>query len=80
MLLSKGFKVNSHSALKTIFGLNFIKTGKIDKKYARYLSHLKDERENGDYDIFVIFDKEDAKRAMKEAQDFLEGMKKYLKI
>lgn len=78
VLFSEGITVESHSALKTMFGLHFIKTGKIDKKYGRWLNRLKDERENGDYDIFTSFDFGDAENDIKEAEKFLEEMKKYL--
>jgi len=56
VLLTEGMNAESHSGLKTLFGLRFIKTGKIDRKYGRILNKLKDERENGDYDIFTDFD------------------------
>lgn len=52
VLLSEGMTVESHSALKTVFGLRFIRSGRIDRRFGRILSRLKDERENGDYDIF----------------------------
>jgi uncharacterized protein (UPF0332 family) len=78
VLLSEGINVESHSALKTMFGLHFIKSGKIDKKYAKYLSKLKDERENGDYDIFTSFEREDAEEAIEEARAFVEAMKEFL--
>jgi len=65
VLLAEGITVDSHNALKTMFGLHFIKTGKIDKKYGRWLNRLKDERENGDYDIFTSFNHEDAQREYK---------------
>jgi uncharacterized protein (UPF0332 family) len=78
VLLSEGITVDSHSALKNMFGLRFTKTGKIDKKFGRWLNRLKDERENGDYDIFTSFDDEDAKVDIEEAERFLEEMKRYL--
>jgi uncharacterized protein (UPF0332 family) len=78
VLLSEGITVESHSALKNMFGLHFIKPGKINKKFGRWLSRLKDERENGDYDIFTSFDDEDAKVDIEEAEKFLEEMKRYL--
>jgi len=78
VLLSEGITVESHSALKTMFGLHLIKTGKIEKKYGQWLNKLKDERENGDYDIFTSFELEDAKNGVNEAEEFLEQMKKYL--
>jgi len=78
VLLSEGITVESHSALKSKFGLYFIKGGKIDKKFGRWLNKLKDERENGDYDIFTSFEEGDAKLDIKEAEEFLEEMKRYL--
>lgn len=78
VLLSEGITVESHSALKTMFGLHFIKAGKIDKKFGRWLNKLKDERENGDYDIFTSFDREDAENGIDETEEFLEEMKRYL--
>ncbi|MCJ7785997.1 MAG: HEPN domain-containing protein [Desulfobacterales bacterium] len=80
VLLSAGISVESHSALKNMFGLHFVKTGKIDKKFSRWLNKLKDERENGDYDIFTSFDSEDARIDIQEAEEFLEEMKKYLTL
>lgn len=78
VLLSEAITVESHSALKTMFGLHLIKTGKIEKKYGQWLNKLKDERENGDYDIFTSFELEDAKNGVNEAEEFLEEMRKYL--
>jgi len=40
------------------------------KRCGRWLNRLKDERENGDYDIFTSFEYEDAKKNIEEA-DFL---------
>ena len=78
VLLSEGLTVKSHSALKNTFGLHFVKTGRIDKRYARALNKLKDERENGDYDIYTSFEDEDAVIAIEEAKHFLKEMKRYL--
>jgi len=78
VLLSDGISVESHGALKNMFGLHFVKTGKIDKKFSRWLNKLKDERENGDYDIFTSFDTDDARIDIQEAEEFLEEMQRYL--
>jgi hypothetical protein len=78
VLFAEGITVESHSALKTMFGLHFVKTGKIDKRYGRWLNKLKDERENGDYDIFTSFEREDAKEDINEVEEFLSEMKRFL--
>ncbi len=78
VLLSEGITVESHSALKTMFGLHLVRTGKIDKKFSRWLNKLKDERENGDYDIFTSFEYADAQTDIEHAEAFLAEMKRYL--
>ena len=78
VLLSAGITVESHPALKTMFGLHFIRTEKIDRQFGMWLSRLKDERENGDYDIHSIFDSSDALDADKRAGAFVAEMRRYL--
>lgn len=68
VLLSEGITVESHQALKTMFGLRFVKTGKIGREYGRWLTDLKDDRENGDYDIYTDFDEGDAEDAIAKAE------------
>lgn len=78
VLFSEGITVETHSALKTMFGLRFVVTGKVDKKFGRWLNEIKDERENGDYDILTSFEDNDAKEAVIEAEEFLKEMKSFL--
>lgn len=78
VLLSKGMTASSHSGLKTLFGLHFIETGEIEKEFGRVLSKLKDERENGDYDVFAQFERGDAQDGIKDTEKFLKEMKCYL--
>ncbi|MEA1964427.1 MAG: HEPN domain-containing protein [Candidatus Aerophobetes bacterium] len=79
LLLTEGLSANTHHGLVTLFGLHFIKTGKFDKKFGRYLINLKDERENGDYEIFSVIDEGVAKEAIQEAKQFIEETRRYLK-
>ncbi len=52
--------------------------GKIDRKFARILKNLKDNREDGDYEVFTIIDRDIAENAIKEAEEFLKEAKRYL--
>jgi len=79
LLLSMGIKAESHSGVRQLFGLHFIKEGRLDKRFGRYLKNLKDERENGDYGIFTLIEKEDAQLAIEEAKEFIETTEDYLK-
>jgi len=79
VLLSRGITAKSHEAVKTLFGLHFIKTGEFEKEYAHIIHGLKDDRENGDYDVFTNFGREDAEKAIQEAERFLKRIGRFLK-
>ncbi len=79
LLLSIGVKAESHSGVRQLFGLHFIKNEEFSKKYGKYLKKLKDDRENGDYGIFSILEKDDAQKAIKEAEEFIAETVRYLK-
>lgn len=48
------------------------------RRFGRILSRLKDERETGDYDVFSAFEREDAQKALEDAEAFLREMRRYL--
>ena len=79
MLASQGLEADTHSGVKTLFHLHFIKSKKIDAKFGRYLSNLKDDREEGDYDIVSSVDAEMAANALREAKEFVAQARQFLK-
>lgn len=78
VLLTEGLTTGTHQGVVNLFGLHFVKTGKFEKKFGRMLANLKDDRENGDYEIFSAIDKEVAEDAVNEAREFLKEAKRYL--
>jgi len=50
----------------------------LDKKFGRYLANLKDNRENGDYEIFSTIDEEVAQKAVKEAGEFVAEINEFI--
>lgn len=79
LLLAEGLTAETHRGLLNLFGLLFIKTGKLDPKFGKYLSNLKDDRENGDYSIYSAVDRKAAAIAVREAASFLKATQQYLK-
>lgn len=79
VLLTEGLSASTHQGLVNLFGLHMVKTGKFANKFGKYLSNLKDDRENSDYEIFSGVDPETAKLAVKEAEEFLAAAEQYLK-
>lgn len=78
VLLTEGLSANTHQGLLNLFGLHFVKTGRFDNRFGKMLSNLKDDRENGDYEIYSAIDRETAQQAIKEAEEFLKEAKRYL--
>lgn len=78
VLLTEGLKADTHHGLATLFGLHFVKTGKIEPTYGKLLTNLKDDRETGDYEVVSYVDQETANNALKEAEQFLNRMKDFL--
>ena len=65
VLFSEGIKARTHSGTVNQFGLLLVKTGKIDTKYGRFLSNLREDREVGDYEVFAPIDEQDAINAFR---------------
>ena len=79
MLASQGFEADIHTGVKTLFHLHFIKSGQIELKYGRYLTNLKDDREEGDYDLVSSLDEQVARNALREATEFVDEARRFLK-
>lgn len=71
LLLTEGLTADSHAGLKALFGLRFVQTGLVDRRYAKTLASLMDGREAGDYDVFTAIDPEDARRGLAQAEEFV---------
>lgn len=49
----------THSGVRQMFGLHFIKSGMINKELGKFYSDIFDKRQTGDYDDFVDFSKDE---------------------
>ncbi len=77
-LLTEGQRADTHKGVVTLFGLLLVKTGKLDKKWGKFLSNLKDDREAGDYDALSYLDEDTARRAVREADEFVSTIERYV--
>ena len=71
LLISEGLESHSHRGLVALIGLHFVKAGKLDKKFGRYLSNLMEDRQQSDYNVFSGLEQEDAEQSLQEAKDFV---------
>ena len=49
-LLTEGQRAETHRGLVVLFALLLVRTGKLDRRWGKFLANLKDDREAGDYD------------------------------
>lgn len=64
----------THGGLRMIFGMRFVKSNMVEKKYAKILNELSNAREQGDYNPLTWFDKKDTKKCYKDAAEFIKRM------
>ncbi len=65
-------KTSTHSGVRTILGLNFIKENKLDYRWGKFLSKLFDLRQEGDYGDFMILREEEILPLVNEADEFMK--------
>ena len=72
LLLKNHIETQSHDGARSKFGLNFIKTGIIDKEFGKLFSKLFDYRQKGDYGDMFDFDEEITKPLLEQVKLFIE--------
>lgn len=78
LLLSKGLKFSSHSAVIAAYGKEFAKTGLLDPKFHRRLIVAEERREDGHYGASKNISDEDALESFQWAGEFMDAVKTYL--
>ena len=76
LLIMNEIQTKSHSATKSQFSMNFVKTGKFDKKYGKLLSELFDWRQKGDYENIFDYDADSVQPLFKPVHEMIELIEK----
>jgi uncharacterized protein (UPF0332 family) len=72
LLLKNNIETRSHDGTRTQFGLHFIKTGLIDKKYGKLYTKLFDLRQKGDYGDLYDYDKPTVWPLISSVREFID--------
>lgn len=72
LLILKGLDPVTNDGTIKLFSLDFVKTGLIPKEMLKILKELLSLRRDVDYGDMVTVEKEDAEKALKEAERFLK--------
>ena len=78
LLAMEGQDFSKHAGVIAYFQKEFVKTGKVDRKYSKYISQAFQIRNNTDYADFSIVSAQDAKEQYEKAKEFLKVIVKYL--
>jgi len=78
LLLKNGVENQSHDGARIQFGLHFIKTGKIEKKYGKLFTKLFDYRQKGDYGDLFDFNENIVEPLIVQVKEFIEEIKKHI--
>ena len=79
LLISKEIKATTHSGVRQMFGLHFVKTGKIEKELGKFYSDIFDMRQSGDYEDYVEFTKDDVLDLLTPADNLIVSIENILK-
>jgi uncharacterized protein (UPF0332 family) len=78
LLINNEIQAQTHSGVRQMLGLHFIKTGLIDEESGSFYSYLFNMRQTGDYDDFVNFKKENIIDLVKPAGELILAIEKML--
>lgn len=78
LLAIEGQDFSKHSGVISYFQREYIKTGKFDKKFSKYLSKAFQIRNNTDYADFFIVSQMDAEEQLNRAQEFYDTIEIYI--
>jgi len=71
LLINAGLHFSSHGAVHAAFGQHFVKTGRVDPKFHRYVLDAFRSRQTADYDALPEVSKASAQEMLTQAREFL---------
>lgn len=78
LLSAKGMAFGKHSAVIAAFRQHFIRTGDLDVKWSRVYQRIMSHRQTSDYDINLRVEREQPAGDIKDAQEFVEEVERWL--
>ena len=78
LLVKHNMQTATHNGVKTLLGLHFISTGKLSASVGKAFYTLYEKRQSGDYDDFVICDKEMVDMHFPQAEAFIQAVEKLI--
>ena len=71
-------EVASHASVRRMFGMHLVRTGEIEREWARSLAGSSDDRLAADYNVHARFTCEEARFECRQAREFVDRIRHYL--
>lgn len=78
LLVNEGIETKTHSGVRQMLGMNFVRTGKLDVQLSKFYTDLYDNRQTGDYDDFIYFDEETVSELYPQAIEFVNAIEQLI--
>ena len=78
--LKNGFKTSKHNQLLGWFNKEFVKTGIIEKRFGKIVNTGFEDRTDGDYGIFVQFNKDEVISKFNDMKVFIIELEKIINV
>ncbi len=75
LLMTNEFSFKKHSGVRAAFHKQFIKTGLLDQKWGRLYDQLFEDRQEGDYMVFISFESAYVETQLNECAHFIEHIR-----
>lgn len=62
-----------------MFGLHYVKTGKIEKDLGKFYSDIFDKRQTGDYEDFIDFTRDEVRELLSPTRNLISRINQILK-
>jgi len=78
LLISQGLSAHTHAGTLGVFGINFIKTGKIDKNLGAFFSRMEQLRMKADYNCEYDVTQEEVQSMSEPSERFVSTIEAYI--
>ncbi len=75
LLMAHRLSFKKHSGVRAAFHQKFIKPGLIDQKWGRFYDQLFEDRQEGDYVVFITFEPAYVEKQLSECVQFIEQIR-----
>lgn len=79
LLVNNSITARTHAGVRQMFGLHFIKPGKIDIELGKYYSDIFDKRQIGDYEDYIEFEKEEVYELLPPARKLIKAINQIIR-